>query len=107
MYVLRNAGLWFAGCLVLEMQTGQPLFPGSSDIDQLWIILKSLPQDQLDELANSPGFKVPPSDASTPPCRAWEQEHCSLAVHASGEEWKGSTHHQSGWLMGDASSSNA
>lgn len=31
-----------AGCLFAEMYTGQPLFPGESDVDQLWHIVRSV-----------------------------------------------------------------
>lgn len=30
------------GCMVYEMLTGQPLFPGTSDIDQLFCIVKGV-----------------------------------------------------------------
>ena len=46
--------------MVVEMQTGQPLFPGNSDIDQLWLILKSVTEDQLSELKGNPLFQVRP-----------------------------------------------
>jgi hypothetical protein len=32
-----------AGCMLVEMATGQPLFPGDSDTEQLWLILQVLP----------------------------------------------------------------
>ncbi len=28
--------------MLVEMHTGAPLFPGDSDVDQLWLILKCL-----------------------------------------------------------------
>ncbi len=28
------------GCMLVELATGAPLFPGESDIDQLWLIIK-------------------------------------------------------------------
>ncbi len=31
-----------AGCMLVEMATGQPLFPGESDVEQLWLILQCL-----------------------------------------------------------------
>lgn len=34
--------IWAVGCLFSEMLTGEPLFPGESDIDQLFIIIKLL-----------------------------------------------------------------
>lgn len=32
--------VWAIGCLFAEMMTGNPIFPGDSDIDQLYIIIK-------------------------------------------------------------------
>ncbi|KAL0238813.1 hypothetical protein PCE1_004504 [Barthelona sp. PCE] len=40
--------IWAVGCLVAEMLTGEPLFPGDSDIDMLYLIqgtLGSLPRE--------------------------------------------------------------
>ncbi len=31
-----------SGCLFAELCTGQPLFPGESDVDQLWHIVRAL-----------------------------------------------------------------
>ncbi|CAN2388888.1 Cyclin-dependent kinase-like 2 [Pristimantis euphronides] len=36
----KAVDLWAIGCLVTEMLTGEPLFPGDSDIDQLYHIVK-------------------------------------------------------------------
>ncbi|OXB67527.1 UNVERIFIED_CONTAM: hypothetical protein H355_006192 [Colinus virginianus] len=38
----RAVDVWAIGCLVTEMLTGEPLFPGDSDIDQLYHITKCL-----------------------------------------------------------------
>ena len=40
LYVLRAVDIWAIGCLFSEMLTGEPLFPGESDIDQLHLIMK-------------------------------------------------------------------
>lgn len=34
--------MWAVGCLLAEMLTADPLFPGESDIDQLFHIIQSL-----------------------------------------------------------------
>jgi hypothetical protein len=34
--------IWAVGCLFAEMMSGDPLFPGDSDIDQLYQIIKLL-----------------------------------------------------------------
>lgn len=34
--------IWAIGCLFAEMKTGDPIFPGESDIDQLYLIIKML-----------------------------------------------------------------
>lgn len=36
----RAVDIWAIGCLMAEMLTGEPLFPGDSDIDQLYHIVK-------------------------------------------------------------------
>uniref|UniRef100_A0A8C5MX70 Cyclin-dependent kinase-like 2 n=1 Tax=Leptobrachium leishanense TaxID=445787 RepID=A0A8C5MX70_9ANUR len=36
----KAVDVWAIGCLVTEMLTGEPLFPGDSDIDQLYHIIK-------------------------------------------------------------------
>lgn len=36
--------MWAVGCIMGELIDGQPLFPGDSDIDQLFVIQKLLGQ---------------------------------------------------------------
>ncbi|XP_066925888.1 cyclin-dependent kinase-like 1 [Clytia hemisphaerica] len=38
----KAVDIWAVGCLLFEMITGDPLFPGDSDIDQLFHITKAL-----------------------------------------------------------------
>ena len=42
LYFDREVDVWAVGCLLAEMLTGDPLFPGDSDIDQLFHIIQSL-----------------------------------------------------------------
>lgn len=41
-FLTRAVDIWAVGCLLFEMVTGDPLFPGDSDIDQLFHITKYL-----------------------------------------------------------------
>lgn len=38
----KGIDIWAVGCLYAEMMTGDPIFPGDSDIDQLYRITKVL-----------------------------------------------------------------
>lgn len=38
----RAVDTWAAGCLYAEMLTGEPIFPGDSDVDQLFRITRVL-----------------------------------------------------------------
>jgi cyclin-dependent kinase-like len=40
----KPVDVWAAGCIFAEILTGQPLFPGDTDIDQLYRIMKCLGQ---------------------------------------------------------------
>lgn len=49
--------------MAVEMFTGEPLFPGDSDVDQLWLILKcmgQLPPAYADMLSRNEYFAVRP-----------------------------------------------
>ena len=39
--------MWAIGSLFAEMLTGEPLFPGESDIDQLHLITKSFGEAEV------------------------------------------------------------
>lgn len=36
----RAVDVWAVGCLIVEMLTGEPLFPGDSDIDQVYHVMR-------------------------------------------------------------------
>ena len=38
----KEVDMWAVGCIMGELIDGQPLFPGDSDIDQLFVIQKLL-----------------------------------------------------------------
>ncbi|XP_021358799.1 cyclin-dependent kinase-like 2 isoform X3 [Mizuhopecten yessoensis] len=55
----RAVDVWAIGCLLAEMLTGEPLFPGESDIDQLYHIVKcfgNLTQRHKEVFLNNPMF---------------------------------------------------
>eukprot|EP00241_Pyramimonas_parkeae_P002863 CAMPEP_0114248296 /NCGR_PEP_ID=MMETSP0058-20121206/13497_1 /TAXON_ID=36894 /ORGANISM="Pyramimonas parkeae, CCMP726" /LENGTH=456 /DNA_ID=CAMNT_0001361693 /DNA_START=334 /DNA_END=1700 /DNA_ORIENTATION=- len=55
----KEVDQWAIGCIMGELVDGQPLFPGESDIDQLYIIqrlLGPLTQDQMDMFLRNPRF---------------------------------------------------
>lgn len=43
----REIDVWAAGCIFAEMITGQPLFPGDSDVDQLYRITKVFGKSEM------------------------------------------------------------
>lgn len=49
-YFIRPVDVWAIGCLLSEMLTGEPLFPGESDIDQLYLITKCFGEPLLQNL---------------------------------------------------------
>eukprot|EP00347_Sterkiella_histriomuscorum_P021761 403332856 len=67
----KEVDIWAVGCIMGELTDGQPLFPGESEVDQLYIIQKilgPLPQYQQDEFLTNPrfiGLKFP-TDVSKP-----------------------------------------
>ncbi len=34
--------MWAIGCLLVEVATGRPLFPGRDDLDQLWLTMRAV-----------------------------------------------------------------
>mmetsp|Transcript_32080 Transcript_32080/g.61738 ORF Transcript_32080/g.61738 Transcript_32080/m.61738 type:complete len:798 (-) Transcript_32080:136-2529(-) len=52
--------IWAVGCMLVEMLTGVPLFPGDSDVDQLWLIIKcmgSLIDRHVDFMQKNPALR--------------------------------------------------
>ena len=61
----KEVDLWAIGCIMGELTDGEPLFPGESEIDQLYCIQKilgALTIDQQEKFAKNPrfiGYKFP------------------------------------------------
>ncbi|XP_038055225.1 serine/threonine-protein kinase BUR1-like [Patiria miniata] len=55
----KAVDIWSIGCILGELSDGQPLFPGESEIDQLYIIQKvlgALPNYQMELFEKNPRF---------------------------------------------------
>ncbi|XP_062593139.1 cyclin-dependent kinase-like 5 isoform X2 [Saccostrea cucullata] len=55
----KAVDIWSIGCILGELSDGQPLFPGESEIDQLYVIQKvmgQLPADQMKMFFANPRF---------------------------------------------------
>lgn len=55
----KPVDIWAIGCIMGELSDGQPLFPGDSEVDQLYTIqrvLGPLPKDQLSMFYSNPRF---------------------------------------------------
>ena len=51
--------MWAIGCIIGELSDGQPLFPGDSEMDQLYLIQKilgHLTQEQSESFNKNPRF---------------------------------------------------
>jgi serine/threonine protein kinase len=61
----QSVDMWAIGCMMAELIDGQPLFPGESDIDQIYCIQKSLGpliplhQEILSKSKTFTGLKLP------------------------------------------------
>ncbi|CAF0736311.1 unnamed protein product [Didymodactylos carnosus] len=56
----KGVDVWAIGCIMAELSTGQAIFPGESDIDQLYRIQKSLgplPAKHFEALRSNPKFE--------------------------------------------------
>ncbi|XP_025992137.1 cyclin-dependent kinase-like 4 [Solenopsis invicta] len=54
----REIDIWAVGCIYAEMVTGQPLFPGDSDVDQLYRITKVLGPLSGKQSVNGSGKRI-------------------------------------------------
>ena len=55
----KEVDIWAAGCIMGEIIDGQPLFPGESEVDQLYCIQKvlgALPNHLQEEFQKNPRF---------------------------------------------------
>ena len=55
----KGVDLWAVGCILAELTDGQPLFPGESEIDQLYLIQKTLgplTNDQKEAFLKNPRY---------------------------------------------------
>ncbi|XP_050416074.1 cyclin-dependent kinase-like 5 [Patella vulgata] len=55
----KAVDIWAIGCIMGELSDGQPLFPGESEIDQLYVIQKiigPLPPEQMNMFYKNPRF---------------------------------------------------
>ncbi|XP_021364336.1 cyclin-dependent kinase-like 5 isoform X1 [Mizuhopecten yessoensis] len=55
----KSVDIWSIGCIMGELCDGQPLFPGESEIDQLYVIQKvmgQLPSEQMNMFFHNPRF---------------------------------------------------
>jgi len=69
--------VWAVGCLLPEMLTGEPLFPGDSDLDQLHLIISVrgyLPKHMIETFYQCPDFYT---------SRLPEPKHVPLERHCS------------------------
>lgn len=64
--------VWAIGCVICELYSGQPLLPGNSDLDQLYLIKKTignLIDHHVKTLMNNPFYKgvtIPEPDTFEP-----------------------------------------
>ncbi|XP_076811256.1 uncharacterized protein LOC143456099 isoform X1 [Clavelina lepadiformis] len=76
----KGVDVWSIGCILGELSDGQPLFPGESEIDQLFTIQKMLgapPPDQMKAMFTAHrfrGLKFPVTATS----ESLEQRYCGI-----------------------------
>jgi serine/threonine protein kinase len=75
--------MWSVGCIFAEMVNGRPLFPGDSEIDELFRVFRYLgtPNEETwPGVSNLPDFKVRPLPAAAhlhPPEPILHHEQCA------------------------------
>ncbi|CCW60319.1 unnamed protein product [Phytomonas sp. EM1] len=60
-YYDRSVDVWAIGCIIAELTNSLPLFPGESDLDQLYLILKTcgpLPERMVRTFERNPLFRA-------------------------------------------------
>ncbi|CCW68411.1 unnamed protein product [Phytomonas sp. Hart1] len=60
-YYDRSVDVWAIGCIIAELTSSLPLFPGESDLDQLYLILKTcgpLPERMVRTFERNPLFRA-------------------------------------------------
>jgi serine/threonine protein kinase len=60
----KPVDIWAVGCLMAELVTGMPLFPGDSDMDQLYKIMKTFGEGEWGVMlcrGRRPPLSLPPS----------------------------------------------
>lgn len=93
----KPVDIWSIGCILGELSDGQPLFPGESEIDQLYVIQKvigPLPPDQMTLFYNNSrfsGLKVSNESVSVDFCLSPQSSYiCLYATLRKCEPGKGS-----------------
>ena len=68
--------MWSFGCILAELYTGYPLFPGENEVEQLACIMEVMgvpPKSILDQSTRKKMCAPPPARKKSP---------CSLATHS-------------------------
>jgi serine/threonine protein kinase len=82
----KSVDMWAIGCIMGELLEGQPLFPGESEIDQLYIlqrVLGPLTSQQMDIFLRNPrflGFKFPDMSRPETLCKKMGGKHNKKAL---------------------------
>ena len=60
LYLFPQYQIWSIGCIFVEMVNGRPLFPGSSESDQLLKIFKTLGTPSIKQWSVTKTFRSQP-----------------------------------------------